>query len=104
MQNLKVKAEKKVPILGDIPLLGLLFKHKVTSDEKKELLIFLTPRIVKRPSDLLAHTANERQKLEAVKKAFTEEEINRYLEKGPAKDNPPPVAPQEAARFWPQEK
>src|SRR5688572_8212261 len=35
MQTLKVKGEKKVPILGDIPLLGLLFKHKVTSDEKK---------------------------------------------------------------------
>jgi len=90
MQTLKVKAEKKVPLLGDIPLLGYLFKHKVTSDEKKELLIFLTPHIVKRPSDLLAHTANERRKAETVKKAFTEEEIKRFFPSESPESAPPP--------------
>jgi general secretion pathway protein D len=88
MQTLKVKTEQKVPLLGDIPLVGLLFKHKVTSDEKKELLIFLTPHIVKRPSDLIAHTANERKKAEAVKKAFTEEELDQYLNSLPMADDP----------------
>src|SRR5207249_3341166 len=34
MQNQKIKTEEKVPILGDIPLLGLLFKHKKTDNEK----------------------------------------------------------------------
>jgi general secretion pathway protein D len=93
MQTLKVKSEKKVPILGDIPLLGYLFKHKVTGDEKKELLIFMTPHIVKQPSELLAHTANERRKAEAVKKAFTEEEIKQYLDKVPMADDPAIVTP-----------
>jgi len=88
MQNIKAKTEQKVPILGDIPLLGFLFKHKVTADEKKELLIFMTPHIVKRPSDLIAHTANERRKAQAVKKAFTEEELNEYLDKLPVADDP----------------
>lgn len=37
---------KKVPFLGDIPVLGGLFKHKVTTKTKVELLIFLTPHIV----------------------------------------------------------
>ncbi len=37
----------KVPLLGDIPLLGWLFKNKVNSDIKKELLIFITPKILK---------------------------------------------------------
>jgi general secretion pathway protein D len=83
MQTLKAKSEKKVPILGDIPLLGFLFKHKVTGDEKKELLIFLTPHIVQRPSDLLAHTANERRKAQAIHKAFPEEDVNRYLNHAP---------------------
>ncbi|MCL4785320.1 MAG: hypothetical protein KJ070_00800 [Verrucomicrobia bacterium] len=86
MQTLKAKSEKKVPILGDIPLLGFLFKHKVTGDEKKELLIFLTPHIVQRPSDLLAHTANERRKAKAINKAFPEEDINRYLNNAPPAD------------------
>jgi len=93
MQTLKVKTEQKVPLLGDIPLLGFLFKHKVTADEKKELLIFMTPHIVKRPSDLIAHTANERRKAQAVKKAFTEEEIDEYLDKLPVADDPTRSAP-----------
>ncbi|MDP2835261.1 MAG: type IV pilus secretin PilQ [Pseudomonadota bacterium] len=37
---------QKVPILGDIPLFGHLFKSNVKGDIKTELLIFLTPRIL----------------------------------------------------------
>jgi type IV pilus assembly protein PilQ len=37
----------KVPFLGDIPLLGWAFKLQGRSSEKTELLIFLTPRVVK---------------------------------------------------------
>lgn len=37
----------KVPLLGDIPIIGWLFKNNVKSDAKKELLIFITPKILK---------------------------------------------------------
>jgi type IV pilus assembly protein PilQ len=37
----------KVPLLGDIPFIGNLFKNTVRRDEKQELLIFITPRIIK---------------------------------------------------------
>ena len=37
----------KVPLLGDIPILGYLFKQTSKDIEKTELLIFLTPRVVK---------------------------------------------------------
>ncbi|ASP16894.1 type IV pilus secretin PilQ [Neisseria sp. 23W00296] len=36
----------KVPLLGDVPVLGNLFKHRSRNNSKKELLIFITPRIV----------------------------------------------------------
>ncbi len=36
----------KVPLLGDIPVIGNLFKHSARIDHKTELLIFLTPKIV----------------------------------------------------------
>ena len=36
----------KVPLLGDIPVVGNLFKSKTKTDKKTELLIFITPRIV----------------------------------------------------------
>lgn len=37
----------KVPLFGDIPLLGWLFKNSAKSETKKELLIFITPKILK---------------------------------------------------------
>ena len=39
---------RKVPLLGDIPVLGWLFKQKGVQDEKRELVIFLTPTVVYR--------------------------------------------------------
>ena len=36
----------KVPLLGDIPVVGNLFKNRHTDTSQKELLIFITPRIV----------------------------------------------------------
>src|SRR5439155_8093536 len=37
----------KVPLLGDLPLVGYLFKNTVKQDDKTELLIFVTPKIIK---------------------------------------------------------
>ena len=39
-------SQTKVPFLGDIPYLGRLFRKDLKSDNKRELLIFVTPRIV----------------------------------------------------------
>lgn len=36
----------KVPILGDIPVIGYLFKQNLKKNDKRELLIFVTPRLV----------------------------------------------------------
>jgi type IV pilus assembly protein PilQ len=42
----------QVPLLGDIPILGVLFQRRRTSDTRGELVIFLTPRIVNRAEAL----------------------------------------------------
>jgi general secretion pathway protein D len=42
---------KKVPLLGDIPLLGELFKSTDKQNVKTELLVFLTPRVVRDPEE-----------------------------------------------------
>ncbi|MBI3223080.1 MAG: type IV pilus secretin PilQ [Nitrosomonadales bacterium] len=39
-------AVNKVPVLGDVPVLGWLFKNNTKSDNKTELLIFITPKIM----------------------------------------------------------
>jgi len=45
-------AEQKVPYLGDVPLLGRLFKNTSKTSNKSELLIFLTPKVVSEKSAL----------------------------------------------------
>ncbi len=42
----ELEQETKVPLLGDIPILGRLFKRTIVGSEKNELLIFITPRIL----------------------------------------------------------
>ena len=43
----ETQLENKVPILGDIPVLGWLFKGTTVKKEKRNLLVFITPTIVK---------------------------------------------------------
>ena len=44
--NASSRNTRKIPIIGDIPLLGYLFQGKADAKQKKELIIFLTPSIV----------------------------------------------------------
>ncbi len=42
----ETEAKTKIPILGDIPILGTLFTHKRIQKEKNELIIFIIPRVI----------------------------------------------------------
>lgn len=53
------KTTTKLPILGDIPLVGALFKQKVDTKTKTELLIFLTPHIITADSPSSAQPAQK---------------------------------------------
>jgi general secretion pathway protein D len=46
-----VKTENKVPFLGDIPILGWLFKYQSKTLDKTNLMIFLTPHILREPAE-----------------------------------------------------
>jgi MSHA type pilus biogenesis protein MshL len=47
IQNGSSKAQRKIPLLGDIPGLGKLFQGNFSATQKKELVVFLTPTIVR---------------------------------------------------------
>ncbi len=49
----------KVPLLGDLPLLGALFRHKSTTKEKTNLMVFLHP-VIMRDSGLMAHVSGSK--------------------------------------------
>ncbi len=74
-----VASTSKVPFLGDIPLLGWLFKSKTTSIEKTNLMIFITPYIIKSEEDANSLT---RQKNEFLEKYRKEYKIERKSSEG----------------------
>lgn len=88
MEHDTASTVSKIPILGDIPLLGNLFTHKTTSNAKTELIIFLTPHIIQAPSELASLTDSEKNHM-LTPKSYSEDELNRFLEKVPVK----PVKP-----------
>ncbi len=81
ISNQSVNQDNKVPLLGDIPLLGHAFKRTVKQNSKTELLIFLTPHVVQQPEDLSRLTDSERGKLQLKSGAFSTEDVNKYLDR-----------------------
>jgi general secretion pathway protein D len=88
MQNAKAESVTKIPYLGDIPLLGNLFKHKITTDGRTELIIFLTPYIIRTPTEMASVSDREGEKSDAIK-ALSERELNKFLDTLPATNQPP---------------
>lgn len=91
IQKLGTESEGKIPFLGDIPGLGFLFKNRNTADSQTELLIFLTPHIVKRPSQLSSMTAKAQGNMQLVPQSFTEQELDRFLLDIPVKQPEQPT-------------
>jgi len=46
-EQLTREVHEKVPFFGDIPIIGVLFRRTLTEDDKDELLIFVTPKVLK---------------------------------------------------------
>jgi general secretion pathway protein D len=84
IQNSKSVTDTKIPFLGDIPLLGNLFKRKQKSDSQTELIIFLTPYIVEKPSELAALSSTERRRSREIK-SLSEQELEQFLDELPKK-------------------
>jgi general secretion pathway protein D len=83
---------RKVPLLGDIPFLGNLFKRTESTKSQTELLVFLTPQVVKSPqelADLSQQLRGEMQRLDAaVEKGLLQNHLD-HLEKTRAKSTVP---------------
>ena len=69
--------EKKVPLLGDIPVLGWLFKVQKSSSTKKNLFFFLTPHVVNSPEEAQDLYGGKKRRIEGIK----EGQIKMYDDK-----------------------
>lgn len=66
----------KVPILGDIPLLGQLFQQKTSSQQKKNLMVFIKPIIVHNMEDAMMVTHEKYQSIRSIQANFKEQLLN----------------------------
>ncbi len=67
MQENQSLGESKVPLLGDIPILGNLFKATSKTKDKTELLVLVTPTILTDPNDAVKITDQLRKELKWIK-------------------------------------
>jgi general secretion pathway protein D len=63
----KIERVEKVPVLGDIPVVNLLFKRTKTGSEKMNLFIFITPHIVRDDAELTGLTVQRQNMVIAPK-------------------------------------
>ena len=93
MEDRTTESVNKVPVLGDIPGLGLLFRRTIRKKTKTELLIFLTPHVAQQPEDLEGMSKDEVSGSKVIRGAVSEGTFDEHLkgmERGAA---PRPVLP-----------
>lgn len=86
MQETEEENITKVPVLGDIPLLGYLFKNKSVSKKKTNLLVFLNPHIVKESDRLAQITSTKQREFGMSENRFAEGELIVKFKEGVADD------------------
>lgn len=79
MQDQLTKSIDKVPGLGDIPGLGILFQHKTEKKTKTELLIFITPHVALQPDELKDMSEKEKAGLKIVPQAVEPGAFDEHL-------------------------
>jgi general secretion pathway protein D len=84
MTSSKSSSESKIPLLGDIPLLGNFFKFSNHSDAKTELMMFLTPHVIQNPLQLASFSSQEKNS-GLTPKSYSEDELDKFLDKLPVK-------------------
>jgi general secretion pathway protein D len=82
IRNVVGRSEEKVPVLGDIPVLGALFRKRTNQNEKRNLILVMTPYIIRSQQDL--RTVFERKMQER------QEYLDRYFVFSETSDYKPP--------------
>ncbi len=68
----------KIPLLGDIPILGWLFKSRSASIEKTNLMLFITPKIMRQPENVrMVLDKKLKERDEFVERAFGGQDYHR---------------------------
>ena len=69
IEDRKIQTKKKVPLLGDIPLLGQLFRFEEDKVDKRNLMLFIRPTIMRNSETLAKATRDRYSKLKYLRKS-----------------------------------
>lgn len=64
IQESKNRTKAKVPVVGDVPVLGTMFRKKSSKVGKTELLVLITPRVIRNGAESKSVTAELRQRIQ----------------------------------------
>ena len=73
--------ENKVPVLGDVPVLGWLFKNQKNDNVKTNLYIFITPTVIKSPQEAMQIYHGKKSEIDSIKSGSI-----KFREQAPAKN------------------
>ena len=80
MKDDRSESRSKIPFLGDIPILGALFRKQGVTSEKTELLVFITPRVILSPEEARAVTIEKESEVETRNTPYRENAYELYEE------------------------
>ena len=86
MQENDEEQVTKMPVLGDIPILGWFFKTKNVTKSKTNLLVFLDPHIIKEPGRLAEITESKSKEFAVANKRFAKDEVMVKFKDGVAEE------------------
>lgn len=89
IKDSKKKTVNKIPLLGDIPLIGLAFQNRDIQDVKKEIIVFITPHILTSESRQTVSRQEFKKTMDRTGK--THELIEKSLEESSGVEILPPI-------------
>ncbi|HEX8913400.1 MAG TPA: secretin N-terminal domain-containing protein, partial [Humisphaera sp.] len=104
MEDRKTVTVSKIPLLGDIPVLGNIFARTQVSKSKTELLIFLTPHVAQQPDHLQGATDQIRDGLKIAPHAVTDGMFDNIVDKEQSRGDMPvtrPTNPNDVSKTFP---
>jgi general secretion pathway protein D len=88
MQDSKTNSTTKIPLLGDIPILGALFRTETKDKAKTELLIFITPIVAATDKDLERISNEKKTENQMIDKAYSKKDLGFEDKDVKTKDTP----------------
>jgi len=95
MSSDKVKASSRIPLLGDIPFLGRLFRSDYKDKTRRELLVLITPYVLDTPERVYEETQRRRAAIDEAKDLLVTGWSESSLFKDSNEDSPVKVEPAE---------